>query len=102
MAGSHAVRVLENVSRAADDEGRQIAFECELLLSPSRLARRNGRTGGGNSEGSITLSVENRAEKVATFRFIRVFLMQPLARRDTMTPRMEAKVRPSRADWTTD
>ncbi|PYX84261.1 MAG: hypothetical protein DMG70_07010 [Acidobacteria bacterium] len=47
----------------------------------------------------MTLSVENRAEKVATFRFIHVFLMETLARWVPMTPEMEVKVILGRHIW---
>ena len=40
----------------------------------------------------MSLSVQNRAENVATFRFIHVFLMETLARWVPNTPEMEVKV----------
>jgi hypothetical protein len=47
----------------------------------------------------MSLSVQNRAEFVATFRFIQVFLMETLARWVPQTPEMEVKVLFGRHIW---
>jgi hypothetical protein len=47
----------------------------------------------------MSLSVQNRAENVATFRFIHVFLMETLARWVPSTPEMEVKVIFGRHIW---
>jgi hypothetical protein len=47
----------------------------------------------------MSLSVQNRAENVATFRFIHVFLMETLARWVPKTPEMEVKVLFGRHIW---
>jgi hypothetical protein len=47
----------------------------------------------------MSLSVQNRAEFVATFRFIQVFLMETLARWVPGTPEMEVKVLFGRHIW---
>jgi hypothetical protein len=47
----------------------------------------------------MSLSVQNRAEHVATFRFIHVFLMETLARWVPSTPEMEVKVVFGRHIW---
>jgi hypothetical protein len=47
----------------------------------------------------MSLSVQNRAENVATFRFIHVFLMETLARWVPNTPEMEVKVVFGRHIW---
>lgn len=47
----------------------------------------------------MSLSVQDRAEYVATFRFIQVFLMETLARWVPQTPEMEVKVLFGRHIW---
>jgi hypothetical protein len=47
----------------------------------------------------MSLSVQSRAENVATFRFIHVFLMETLARWVPNTPEMEVKVLFGRHIW---
>jgi hypothetical protein len=47
----------------------------------------------------MSLSVQSRAERVATFRFIHVFLMETLARWVPNTPEMEVKVLFGRHIW---
>lgn len=47
----------------------------------------------------MSLSVQTRAENVATFRFIQVFLMETLARWTPQTPEMEVKVLFGRHIW---
>jgi hypothetical protein len=47
----------------------------------------------------MSLSVQERAENVATFRFIHVFLMETLARWVPNTPEMEVKVLLGRHIW---
>jgi hypothetical protein len=47
----------------------------------------------------MSLSVQSRAENVATFRFIHVFLMETLARWVPATPEMEVKVIFGRHIW---
>ncbi|HYY72277.1 MAG TPA: hypothetical protein VE778_01665 [Candidatus Bathyarchaeia archaeon] len=47
----------------------------------------------------MSLSVQERAEYVATFRFIQVFLMETLARWVPQTPEMEVKVLFGRHIW---
>ena len=47
----------------------------------------------------MNLSVQERAENVATFRFIHVFLMETLARWVPKTPEMEVKVAFGRHIW---
>ena len=47
----------------------------------------------------MSLSVQTRAENVATFRFIHVFLMETLARWIPNTPEMEVKVIFGRHVW---
>lgn len=47
----------------------------------------------------MSLSVQSRAERVATFRFIHVFLMETLARWVPNTPEMEVKVIFGRHIW---
>ena len=47
----------------------------------------------------MSLSVQERAEYVATFRFIQVFLMETLARWVPRTPEMEVKVQFGRHIW---
>ncbi len=47
----------------------------------------------------MSLSVQERAEYVATFRFIQVFLMETLARWVPPTPEMEVKVLFGRHIW---
>lgn len=47
----------------------------------------------------MSLSVQTRAENVATFRFIHVFLMETLARWTPQTPEMEVKVLFGRHIW---
>lgn len=47
----------------------------------------------------MSLSVQNRAENVATFRFIHVFLMETLALWVPKTPEMEVKVLFGRHIW---
>jgi hypothetical protein len=47
----------------------------------------------------MSLSVEQRAEYVATFRFIQVFLMETLARWVPQTPELEVKVVFGRHIW---
>lgn len=47
----------------------------------------------------MSLSVQERAENVATFRFIQVFLMETLARWVPNTPEMEVKVLLGRHVW---
>ena len=47
----------------------------------------------------MSLSVQNRAEYVATFRFIQVFLMETLARWTPATPELEVKVLFGRHIW---
>jgi hypothetical protein len=47
----------------------------------------------------MSLSVKDRAENVATFRFIHVFLMETLARWVPSTPEMEVKVVFGRHIW---
>lgn len=47
----------------------------------------------------MSLSVQNRAEFVATFRFIQVFLMETLARWVPQTPEMEVKILFGRHIW---
>jgi hypothetical protein len=47
----------------------------------------------------MSLSVQERAENVATFRFIQVFLMETLARWVPNTPEMEVKVLFGRHIW---
>ena len=47
----------------------------------------------------MSLSVQNRAEFVATFRFIQVFLMETLGRWVPETPEMEVKVLFGRHIW---
>jgi hypothetical protein len=47
----------------------------------------------------MSLSVQNRAEFVATFRFIQVFLMETLGRWVPQTPEMEVKVLFGRHIW---
>ena len=47
----------------------------------------------------MSLSVQNRAENVATFRFIHVFLMETLAHWVPKTPEMEVKVLFGRHIW---
>ena len=47
----------------------------------------------------MSLSVQQRAENVATFRFIHVFLMETLARWVPNTPEMEVKVIFGRHIW---
>jgi len=64
-----------------------------------RSARRNGTARGENCEDKLIHSVQNRAEHVATFRFIQVFLMETLARWVPNTPEMEVKVLFGRHVW---
>jgi hypothetical protein len=47
----------------------------------------------------MSLSVQERAEYVATFRFIQIFLMETLARWVPRTPEMEVKVQFGRHIW---
>ena len=47
----------------------------------------------------MSLSVQNRAENVATFRFIQVFLMETIARWTPATPELEVKVLFGRHIW---
>lgn len=47
----------------------------------------------------MSLSVQDRAEYIATFRFIEVFLMETLARWVPQTPEMEVKVLFGRHVW---
>src|SRR5205823_5337431 len=47
----------------------------------------------------MSLSVQQRAEFVATFRFIQVFLMETIARWVPQTPEMEVKVLFGRHIW---
>lgn len=47
----------------------------------------------------MSLSVEKRAENVATFRFVQVFLMETLARWTPATPELEVKVLFGRHIW---
>ena len=47
----------------------------------------------------MSLSVQDRAEYVATFRFIQVFLMETVARWVPQTPEMEVKVLFGRHIW---
>jgi hypothetical protein len=47
----------------------------------------------------MSLSVKDRAEFVATFRFVQVFLMETLARWVPQTPEMEVKVLFGRHIW---
>src|SRR6516165_7743127 len=47
----------------------------------------------------MSLSVQQRAESLATFRFIHVFLMETLARWVPSTPEMEVKVIFGRHIW---
>jgi hypothetical protein len=47
----------------------------------------------------MSLSVKDRAEHVATFRFVQVFLMETLARWTPATPELEVKVLFGRHIW---
>lgn len=70
-----------------------------MLPPPFWRARRNGAASGENCEGKLIHSVQNRAEHVATFRFIQVFLMESLARWVPNTAEMEVKVLFGRHIW---
>src|SRR5580704_13321041 len=93
------MHVFRGVSCCDHDAGRQNTFEGQLLLPPSRATRRDRPIGGGNCEGRMSLSVQNRAENVATFRFIQVFLLETVARWVPNTPELEVKVVFGRHIW---